>query len=56
MALTGREIGARENGDQFLAAVSRRQIDLPHAVAQGLGHQPKHLVADAVTEIVVEAS
>src|SRR6185312_3871897 len=51
----GREIGAGENGDHLLAAVARRKIGVAHALAQYFRHQPQHLVADAVAEIVVEA-
>ena len=50
----GGEIGAGKHGDQLLAAIAGRQIVLAHPLAQRFRHQPEHLVADAVAEIVVE--
>src|SRR5436190_17625584 len=52
---TTRQICIRQNRNQFLAAIAGRQIDFPHPLAQRLGHQPQHLVADPVTKTVVEA-
>src|ERR1700756_3676026 len=42
----GGEIRAGKNGDELFAAIAGRQINISHALAQGLPHQPKNLVAD----------
>src|SRR5450631_1160739 len=50
----GGEVGSRQHGDEFFAAISGRQIGFPKPLPQHVRHQPKHLVADAVPKIVVE--
>src|SRR6202035_737814 len=40
--------------NRFSPAISSRQIGFPKPVPQDVRHQPKHLVADAVPEIIVE--
>ena len=54
ITVAGRELGTGEHGDQFFPAISRRKIGFPNAFAQDPGHYSKHLIADAVPEIVVE--
>src|SRR5262245_61059924 len=49
-----REVRARQNRDQLLAAVAGRQVALAHTVAQRLRHETEHLVADTMAETVVE--
>src|SRR6185437_2897133 len=48
------EIRAGQHRNQFLATIARRQIDLAQAIPQNFRHQAQHLVADAMTELVVE--
>jgi Aminotransferase class I and II len=38
----------RKDRDQFLAAVASRQVVLTDTIPQCLGHQPEHLIPDAV--------